>query len=231
VTGYGSGPYGGGLYGLDDLGSHFTQRLYNRLPTLYRDADTTPQQLLRFISLLGDQADEVETLTYRIGYQAPDDGGAAGDTSDLTDPTAADTAWLPWLAQLVGVRAPVSNDLQALRDAILYATTGWRAGTRAAIAGAAKSALTGTRYVHVYDHSISSPGDGTEWDVLLVTRITETPDVPAVLQAVVDGHAKPAGVTLHHRAYSATWAAVDAAYPTWADRNGLTWAHYEETGL
>jgi len=228
MLGYGSGPYGSGIY----PGAGFTQRLFSRLPQMYRDADpSTGDQLLRFISLLGDQANEIEQLLERVAYTPPEDGGRPDDTSDLVDPTAADAAWLPWLAQLVGVRVPTSGDPLATRDVIAAATTGWRAGTRDAIAGAARTALTGTRYVRVYEHSVSSPGDGGQWDVLLVTRITETPDVHAVLQAVVDAHAKPAGVELHHRAYTSTWATVDTAYPTWADRNGLTWAQLEETGL
>lgn len=197
-----------------------TQRIYEALPPTHRDADEDlGWPLLRYLSLVGDQAGEIETLLDR--FQA----------GELTDPDAADTGWLRWLGSLIGASIPAGVTGTALRDAIRYAPTGWRAGTRGAVADAAKSALTGTRFVQVYDHSVSSPGDGTQWDVLLVTRISETPDVPAVLAAVVTQEAKPAGVVLHHRAYTATWAAVDAAYPTWADRNGLTWAQLEETGL
>lgn len=232
MSSFGTGFYGTGFYGTGEASTpgSFTQRLYDGLPTLYRDVDQNGD-LLAFLRLLGDQADEIETLLERINYDSPDDGGAPGDTSDLADPATADAAWLPWLTQLVGVRAPASGSEQGLRDAIAYATTGWRAGTRDAIAGAAKSALTGSRYVHVYDHSISVPGDGGAFDILLVTRVSETPDVPAVLQAVVDGHAKPAGVVLHHRAYTSTWATEQSTYPTWADRNGLPWYALEEAGL
>jgi hypothetical protein len=230
------GTYGIGLYGIGEYGTGrsaaFTQRLYERLPDFYRKADTQQGLALRrYISLLGDQADEIENLLNRIQYIPPDDGGQPGDTSDLTDPTRADPAWLPWLAQLVGVTIPPGTSTQGQRDAIANAVSGFHAGTKTAIAAAAQSALTGTRFVQVYDHSITTPGDGGRWDVLLVTRISETPDIPAVLQAVTDKRAKPAGVVLHHRAFSATWSTVTSTYPTWASRAGKTWIDIEEVGL
>jgi hypothetical protein len=209
-----------------------TERWYARLPHAWRDGDDERDwPLLRYMSLLGDQLGEVQTLLDRIDYLSPADGGAPGDTSDLVNPATADAAWLPWLAQLVGVRLPADVTGQAARDAIAGAVAGFMAGTKTAVAAAAQSALTGGRYVAVYDHSITVQGDGGVWDVLLVTLETETPDPSAVLAAVTAKRAKPAGVVLHHRTYTATWAVIEAAYPTWADRNGLTWTQLHETGM
>jgi hypothetical protein len=68
--------------------------------------------------------------------------------------------------------------------------------------------------------------------VLIVTRESETPDPAAVLAAIVAKNTKPAGVTLHHLSYSASWATLQADLPTWAaiEARGPWWA-IEETGL
>lgn len=154
------------------------------------------------------------------------------DTSDLVDPWAADPAWLPWLARLVGVNLVASLTVPEQRDAVAYATSGFRAGTKEAIAAAARSALTGTKHVEVYDHSISAPGNGGPWDILLVTRGTETPNVNTVLRAVTTKNAKPAGVVLHHRAYDTAWDTVEANYPTWqAVEAAGSWNAIQEAGL
>jgi hypothetical protein len=180
-----------------------TERLYSQLPAMYRDADEPLDfPLLRFLSLVGDLADEVDVLHDRLSADE------LGQLSELADPAVADLAWLPWIAQLVGVRLLPDVTGQAARDAVAFASSGYRGGTKAAVADAARSALMGARYVKVHDHSITEPGNGGEWDVLLVTRVSDTPDVQAVLDAVVSKRAKPAGVVLHHRAYSATYAQV-----------------------
>jgi hypothetical protein len=213
--------------------SAFTERWYAALPEHYRDRDEgLDYPLLRWMSLLGDQAGEVFTLLTRIQYIPIDDGGVPGDTSDLADPSAADEAWLPWLGELVGVTLPPAVTGQAARDAVAGAVNGYQVGTKTAIANAARSGLTGSRYVSVYDHTISAPGDGGIWDVLIVTRAAETPDINAVINAVTTKNAKPAGVVLHYRAYTATWTAMETAYgPAWSARNGMTWAQLQEAGL
>lgn len=208
--------------------SDLTDRLYDRLPALYRDADEPLDfPLLRWLSLLLDQAGEVDTLHNRL---AP---VGLTDISELANPATANLEWLPWLAQMVGVRLPPNVTGQAARDAVQFASSGYRGGTKAAVADAARSELTGTRYATIYDHStdVSVIGAAGEWDVLIVTRASETPDVARVLDAVVRKRAKPAGVVLYHRAYTATWAAMTTAFPTWADRNGKTWAQLQEAGL
>lgn len=210
-----------------------TDRLYGRLPDHYRDADAgLDYPLYRWLAGLGAVLSQVEDLIDRIDYVAPGDGGAAGDTSDLVDPTVADVDWLPWLAQLVGVQLSPALSEAEKRDAILYASAGWRAGTKSAVAAAAKTELTGTRYAKVYDHSVSVPGDGGMWDVLIVTRTSETPDPSRVLAAVVRRGAKPAGVVLHHRAYEASWDTVVSTYPTWAALEAAgSWIKIQEAGL
>lgn len=162
-------------------------------------------------------------------------GVLTGDTSDLANPDTADDKWLDWLGQIVGVRLSPALAHPARVDAVKYAPAGWQAATKAAVANAAKTALTGGQYAAVYDHStdaVNGLGTASMWDVLIVTRSAETADTAAVLAAVVAKRAKPAGVTLHIRAYNATWAQVVGQYPTWAAiRAAGSWSKIEEAGL
>lgn len=216
--------------------SDYTERLYGRIPDHYRNVDAVQAgdfPFKRFLSLLGDQAGALETLVDRIDFRALDEGGAPGATSDLVDPSTADNAWLDWLGQLVGVILdPALTELER-RASVEDAPSGWRAGTKLAMGLAAKTALTGTQTVQVYDHStdVSGIGAATEWDVLIVTLSSETPDPAVVLDAIRSKHAKPAGVFLYHRDYEATWATIEAERPTWADWEPDTWADIQETGI
>lgn len=234
--------------------SDTTRYLYDRVPRAHRALDVDQDwTLLRFLDALSGPLHDIRTLVDRITGDRPagpatplpwgmlDDEQARWSAnrrtvlSALGDPLTADAAWLPWLAQLVGAPLSPSATEAEQRDTIRYTTSGWRAGTVAAIEDAARSALTGSRQVAVFQHtSVDGLGDlqpGSMWDVTLVTRATETPDVDAVLDAVVVKGVKPAGVVLHHKAYSATWAQIHANRPTWVQWNNIKWTAFHETGL
>lgn len=210
--------------------AELTDRLYGRLPELYRLGDARQDDgpdgwpLLRWLSLTVDQAAEVDVLADRFDP-------AVDGTSDLVDPDTAEAAWLPWLGQLVGAKLSPNLTEAETRDAIANPASGWLAGTKPALAAAARTALTGSRYAEVLDHSVTlaEAGEAGVFDVLLVTRTSETPDLAAVLDAVVAKGGKPAGVVLHHEAYEATWETLEATYPTWSDLEGRTWRTIEET--
>lgn len=239
-----------------------TERIYANLPEVFRLVDelqqipSSGQPLKRYIRGIAGVHDDIEVLIARINYLDPSERipglisqdwtqysrrtepeGAApiGTTSDLVDPISADDGWLDWLAQLVGVNLENLIGEQERRDAVQSASSGFRAGSKTAIADAARSALTGSKYVVVYDHStddVGGIGTGTQWDVLLITKSTETPDLPAVLEAINRKGAKPAGVILHHRAFEATWDAIEAAFPTWDDIEAAgSWNAIEEVGF
>jgi hypothetical protein len=80
---------------------------------------------------------------------------------------------------------------------------------------------------------------GQEGDSFGITmagaRIGSAPGWIAVtadpVAAVIAAGAKPAGVILHSQTFSGTWAAIEAALPTWADWDGKSWAQIEEIGL
>jgi len=212
--------------------SQFTLRWFASLPEFVRVADAAQDwQLLRYMSLIGDQADVLEQLYERIDFTPLDEDGDA-TPSALIDPDTADAAWLPWLAQTVGARVD-GLTTAAARVAVDAAAGGWRAGSKGAIAAAARTVLTGTKSAKVYDHSdgVLAIGAGGDWDVLILTNITESPSSAEVIAAVDAAGARPAGVNLHHLAYTATWAQLAAAYPHWSERNGLTWRQIHTTGM
>lgn len=205
-----------------------TERLYGLLPAFLRDADSRQGWIMkRWVSAIADRQGEIDLLISRIDYLSGTD-----DTSDLVDPQTADNRWLDWIGQLLGVRLYPGMSETERRDAVRYASSGFRAGTKAATAAAAKSVLTGTRYAQVHDHSTYTVGDGGEWDVLIVTRSSETADPEGVLRSIIRKRAKAAGVLLWHRAYGTSWGTLEATYPTWAGWEAArTWAVIEETGL
>lgn len=124
-----------------------TLALYGRLPEAYRDADAgLDYPLLRYLSLLADQLDPIDVIADRIDYDA-DEGG----TSDLVDADTANAGWLPWLAQLLGVRL-AGLTLAQQRTALADPVASWAHGTPAAIIAAAKVGLTGTQSVVVTPH-------------------------------------------------------------------------------
>lgn len=209
--------------------SDATERLYGRLPQVYRSEDEGQDWLLKkWLSGVVDQLGDVEVLIDRFAYVTPDEG-VPNDTSDLVDPVTADAEWLPWLAQLVGVKLPTGDE--ASRRALISSPAKFKAGTKAAIKAAVQTVLTGEKHVEVYDHSTDSStiGAAGQWDVLIVTRGTETSSDP--IAAVIALGAKPAGVKLWAKTYSTTWDALEAGMPTWTGWDARTWSEVEETGL
>lgn len=178
------------------------------------------------------QTDDTQRINVGPFYITNISQGYEFGTSDLVNPRAANAEWLPWLAQLFGVRLDLKWSVPDQRDAILTPYLGFGAGTREALVMASKQYLTRTKTVRIYDHSIPNGiNAGGQWDVLLVTRNSETPttlDLPAEL---IKMQVKPAGVLLHHQAYEATWNVIEPARPQWDDWDGNSWTTIEETGL
>lgn len=234
--------------------STFADRLYQRLPEVYRRMDVDQAWLLkRYIDAVTGTAGLAEAMVDRIRGSRP--AGPASPVpwglvnadelarwvqartthpSELGDPQLADEAWLPWLASLVGAQLDPAATLAERRDTIQFATSGWRAGTRGAIADAARSALEGSRYATVMVHTKVAAGAlvaGSMWDITVVTRASETPDPNAVLGAVLRKGVKPAGAVLWTHTFAAGWDVVEALYPTWADWEAASWTQIEEAGL
>lgn len=209
------------------------ERVYGSLPEHYRETDEREGfPLQRWLQGALAEADNIDAVVDRVSRLGVDEGGDPGETSDLVNPATADPAWLPWLGSLLGVRVNQSLPVPARRDQVAGAVNGFKVGSRGALAAAVREQLTGGRFVQVYAHSIVQPGDGGRWDVMLVTRVEETPVTSEELaERVAAMGAKPAGVVLHHRMFTASWDAIDTAFPTWGDLEGLTWAQIDEAGL
>lgn len=157
--------------------SEATETFYERLPEHYRNADAGLNWVFKkWLSGVLEEYADVDDLITRFQYTTLDSGGIPGDTSDLTDPATADAAWLPWLAQLVGINLDVTLPVADQRTVISQALLGIKAGTKAAMAQAASRHLVGSKFVRVYDHSssLSAIGQGGEWDMLVVTLDSET---------------------------------------------------------
>lgn len=228
------------------------QRLWERLPRTYRTMDAAQPDwpFKRFIGALASFPDELDVITDRLRGNRPV-GPARPEPYDLdperlarwreartdrnsalTDPDLADPSWLPWLAQMLGVALHPASGLAERRDTIRFATSGYRGGTRAALADAARPALTGSRYVDVQPGITGTGAPGTMWDIAILTRTSETPGGgQSVLDAIVRQGAKPAGVRLHHRSFGTSWDQLEARYPTWTDWENRTWDQLEEVGV
>jgi hypothetical protein len=233
----------------------FAARCWERVPEAYRVFDANSgYPFLLYIHAMTSRLGDINTVIDRITGQRPvgpaqpepwslhPDSLAAYRAnrvlrlSELADPLAADVAWLPWLVQLVGGTLDPTASEQEKRDTIRYATSGWQAGTAASIEYAARSALIGTQYAKCVPHMLANGSPGQWYDVVIITRTSETPDVNAVLGAVLRKGVKPAGVVLRHRPIEASWDMLEAARPLWdlweADNLGVvTWDRLAETGL
>lgn len=151
-----------------------TEKVYGALPGhFHRSDERIDYPLKRYLSGILKQQNEVDTLIDRFTYTPPEDGGASDSTSDLVDPFKANSEWLPWLAQLVGMSSQYITNVS--RQQIANASSGFNAGTKASIAEAAKTVLVGDRYVKIFDHSTDlNIGGATSWDLLIVTKASET---------------------------------------------------------
>lgn len=207
-----------------------TERLYERgLPQHNRTADIEQDWTLkRWLSGIGGQQYLVDALIERFAYTPPEDG-ELDDTSDLVDPLTADAAWLPWLAQLVGVR--LDNTLTVPERRLQIAEVDLFRGTKPHMAKVAQTVLSGDKHVTILDHTISSAAIGAagQWDMLIITVTTETLSDP--IQAIIDGNAKPAGVDLNHETFTSTWDDWEGYGTSWAIWDASSWTTMEESGL
>ena len=226
------------------------QRMWERLPRAYRILDErNGYQFKRYLAGVVAPLGEIDELIERITGSRPlgparpepvdmepDELARWRDTrryvnSALTDPDLADVRWLPYLAQLLGAYLdPTAGEVER-RDTLRGATTGYRGGTAAALADAARSALTGSRYVLVQRATRTDGGPATMWDVSLRTRASETPAPELVIATVLRKGAKPAGVRLWHATFGTAWDVLEARFPTWTDWESRTWDTLEESAV
>lgn len=106
----------------------------------------------------------------------------------IMDPDFAPEEWLPWLAQLGGVRVKEGLALPEQRVRLKALANAWR-GSPSSIVGAAQQFLTGTKTVYLVERHGSA-------NRLTVTTLTaETPD-PVSVDRAIRTEQKPAGIIL-----------------------------------
>lgn len=175
--------------------------MYAQLPTVYQDNDSAlDYPLLRFLSLLGDQADDIETLFRRFS-------GESG-TSDLVDPVTADGSWIPWLAQITGVERGDLTIAQ-LREVVADANDNRADGSIPAIAAQIRPLLTGDAYLIIARHHL-----GDVWLIGIFTLEAESAGTTAAEILAQASLQKPAGVVFVHD-FGLAWSDLEAGYPTW----------------
>lgn len=186
----------------------------------------------KYIGSITDIAGQVEAMLERIDYNTVINGGVEGDTSDLIDAVNADSSWFRWIAMMRGVRINLNGDENSQRQELIAAGV-YNTGTKADIAKTAAQGLSGSKLVRVVPRSTTVEDQGTKgvWDVLIITRATETPPGYDPVQRVIDAGAKPAGIRLHHDTFQGTWDAFEAQYPNWNAIDAATWDEIEEAGL
>jgi len=184
-----------------------TAALYGQLPQYQRDADETlGWPLLRYLSLLGDQADVVRSYLE--------------DPTQLTDPERAPYDVLPWLAMIVGVDYRLYPDTDGLRgdlrDAIAGAAGARKPGSDAAILNAIQPLLTGSRIAFIDQKN--PPGFTFRVNVYDAQAPDDLPSIQRVLDA-----ATPAGLKATLNVIPGqTWGDVEDA--------GWTWGQIEDAG-
>ena len=166
-------PPGGPVYSVT------TERIYRRLPEVYRVLDAQNDwQFKTYIASLGDQLNDIDTLIARLELVLPENRArhyesqdeyntyarpagledtARGwapiaETSDLFDGRTADADWLPWIAQILGATSIDTTNEAQLRDAMYNNYLGYQAGSRKALLATVRSMLTGTKTVAIYPH-------------------------------------------------------------------------------
>jgi hypothetical protein len=200
----------------------------------------------KYVSSMADQLNEIDTLVARLEYVSDDKWATRvmtqtpyntyvrpdgiedvafgwediGRTSDLLDGRTADFEWLPYIGQIVGADILALETEAERRDAVIYNYLGFLAGSTTALSYAALSALTGEKYIRVYPHRDGEGGStthvGTQWDILIITKSSETPGgAQSIVDAINSKGAKPAGVVLHCITYSLIWSSLESTFSTW----------------
>lgn len=188
---------------------------WGRLPQVYRDADGVDQPLLHWLDGIG-----------AVALQAVTDTQARLAAGDLVDPDAADPGWLRWLAQMLGVQLAAGSSVADQRHAIAGASVGWARGTTNAIATAAATALTGSKWVVV------KPSPTIAWTINVYVRADEAPNPLSRIVDVVEASGqRPAGYAIAVVLFTPSWDNIDNTFATWDDAGQpSTWSQVDSLG-
>jgi hypothetical protein len=163
--------------------------VYDALHPLAKEDEAHGYALAHFLSALALMFDEAADLA-----RDDEDGRPGWAGLFFTDTVPA--RYLPYVAMFGGVAIPANlpEDAQRLR---VRETDGKNRGTTAAMAGAARTTLTGTRTVYVTERH-----GGSRWRIAFATLASETPDPAATLRALKAQ--KPGGYKITHTVVTAS---------------------------
>lgn len=136
--------------------------------------------LLEMVESVGGRLQPIEDV---VRDTPEDDPG----WSVVMDATRAPAAWLPWLAQMGGVRLPQVMT-EAEQRSYIQSAPSQRRGSPGAIEEAAQLSLTGTKTVYMTERH------GGAYRLTIVTLGSETPDPARLLADILKQ--KPAGIVL-----------------------------------
>jgi hypothetical protein len=162
------------------------QRIYDAVAPLAQVDDENAYALARFCSAIAKLLDQA------VDVSRDQDDGTPG-YGQLFDVDNVDSEYLPYIARFVGVRLPAGLTDEAKRLRIKQ-TDGFRRGTPNAIINAARQHLVGPDGTGATASVDLRQRDGGPYSYTVVTKLSETPDEPAVLAALLEQ--KPAGFLL-----------------------------------
>jgi len=224
----------------------FIADFYLNLPEVYREYDILDAQdnaFEKYIISLTESAGEIDSLFNRLWFETEEaDGpgfvqGILGNC-DLANPSLADSKWLTWMAQVLGISLKglggntPGQKVVKQRSWLSDPTEARRVGSRNNLITLGKVALGGTQYLEVLRSTaaLGQIGDASEWDVALAYRSDEVVGDPA--EVVIAAGGKPAGWLLHSRTVSCTWEVVKNDIGTWgAVKAKGSWAQVYLTGI
>lgn len=186
----------------------FATLLYDRLePLAYADS-TQSYSLAHLCQAIG--------IMYEDLYDVL---GGDNPWSVLFDVENIPLAFLPFLAQFLGARIPAGSDEETARSYV-RTPSGLERGTVASIVAATQRTLTGGKNVVIIERQ-----GGNAYDLLIHTRVAETPDAAATEASIITQ--KPAGIILSY--VVSDDEAWDEAVADWDDVPGRTWASVSDT--
>jgi hypothetical protein len=175
------------------------EEVYAALGPLPAEDEGNDWALLNFVAALTQALEDIDDLVR--------DSDAGPGWSSIVDIDRVSSEALPWLAQLVGVTVD-----EALSDADqrqqIQETQGFQRGTLAALVGAVKPYLTGSKTVVVDERDTSA------YHLSVNTFTAETPDSSLVAAALM--RLKPAGLVLAYATLTgATYNQLNATGKTY----------------
>lgn len=190
--------------------SETAERAFDALVPWNAADERTDWTLLRWMSAMTSKRAEIDDLVRDREYPG---------WSSLLDVDRVPAKGLPYLAQFLGVDVTPalseSDQRQQLRD-----VPGFKRGTPAAMTGAARPFLTGTKTVTLVERDTSA------YHLTVRTFTAETPDPDLVEAALLSQ--KPAGLVLDYEVVDGlTWGEIKASGKTYGE---LT-AEFPTSGL